>query len=658
VNGVVTLTDPISETVVGRYVATTGATRWRLGVPDNRNAGVRALEILVEPHLHGAYIAEARRLSAAAAGAVAGLDPADRAATVRAFEANAGAVTSLIGALDRAHVITPIELVVVGDERQATTRTAVAWARSRGVPSVHLAGSVPLGARESAPMSVDADRAIGFGERGRRWFLAAGVPAERIRTRANPGFLTLAQLARTRETVRSAVRAECRWPGDAEVVVLALHDDALRTAALEAAGGLRARRPNARFALIDVPAGQAEQQALAQLALRCGLTSTDVVLVTGDGDRVIAAADVVISADSVRSFQAQICGAVTVNVWTQASWLGGPAFAATDGICEVRPRDLGPTLDALLGAPDLRGALVANGLLALAAIGGVPDEGSIDAIVGDLLAERRVPTPIVVREPRPDILMYIGDYRHTSAGVRVVHRLAHLVNLVGGDATVFARQTHPLWSTPRRTWRITDRTIVVYPEVQSGNPMAAKRVVRYVLNVPGKIAGDTRYADGEMVFYYADAFLAGAQAATSELLTPDRLLSISVLEPDLFFNDRSLERSYDCVYLGKGEHIYERGIRPPQIAAAFVIRRDERNPWPATREETATLLRGCRRLYTYDRHTAAILEGLACGVQIFFINEDGSVEPYETEPVDYAAWYYDLTHVERFYRLVRERYPE
>src|SRR5206468_9783222 len=97
------------------------------------------------------------------------------------------------------------------------------------------------------------------------------------------------------------------------------------------------------------------------------------------------------------------------------------------------------------------------------------------------------------------------EYTHRSGGIRALHRLCHLLNEAGYSARLLPNRldlpfaTNPAWNTPLHSGSIGDG-IVIYPEVVSGNPLLARRVVRWALNFPGKLGGDASYAESEMVF--------------------------------------------------------------------------------------------------------------------------------------------------------------
>jgi hypothetical protein len=254
-----------------------------------------------------------------------------------------------------------------------------------------------------------------------------------------------------------------------------------------------------------------------------------------------------------------------------------------------------------------------------------------------------------------DFVVAIGPYRSNSAGMRVMHRLCHLLNVVGARAAVTTDVVNPAWNTPTAT-DISPETVVIYPEVVAGNPLGARRVVRYVLNHPGLLGGESRYGDDEMVFYFMPRFRESAQAAAGEVIDDSRQLTLSVIEPDLFYHDRSRPRTYDCIFVGKGTHVRECVQIEGEDRMARVT-----PDYPTSRAETARLLQGCRTLYSYDDCSGLNNEALICGCQVLLVRDDGTTEVYEDAEgicARYVELYYDLEPVERFVGLVRERWCE
>lgn len=92
--------------------------------------------------------------------------------------------------------------------------------------------------------------------------------------------------------------------------------------------------------------------------------------------------------------------------------------------------------------------------------------------------------------------------------------------------------------------------IVVYPEVVAGNPLNAKKIVRWLLNKPGRLTGNIQYTDDELYFFYQEAF------NDPDLNPhPENKLQIVTIFEDTFRQTKPLEgRSGTCYILRKGKN--------------------------------------------------------------------------------------------------------
>lgn len=97
-----------------------------------------------------------------------------------------------------------------------------------------------------------------------------------------------------------------------------------------------------------------------------------------------------------------------------------------------------------------------------------------------------------------------------------------------------------------------DDVAVIYPEIVSGNPMNAKKVIRWVLYYPGGHgAGDMVYDFSELIFTYFDRYLKGTPHEGSPLLT------IVETRLDQFYSMDGIQREYDCILVKKGAANFE-----------------------------------------------------------------------------------------------------
>lgn len=199
-------------------------------------------------------------------------------------------------------------------------------------------------------------------------------------------------------------------------------------------------------------------------------------------------------------------------------------------------------------------------------------------------------------------------YRRSSAGIRVMHMLCHVLNRLGEEAYVFTSEVNPELNTPTVTEDVVRRhlqagrePIVVYPEIVSGNPRRAKSVVRYVLNVPGLIGGDKTFADTELIYAYGQSLLP-ANAP------PGNVLFFPSVDTGLFNNrDNPLDTQRQGILVYPGRHLNALKEHP-ELAHGTVIT----STWPASRAELAALMRRSETLYCFES-TAIALEAVLCG---------------------------------------------
>lgn len=219
--------------------------------------------------------------------------------------------------------------------------------------------------------------------------------------------------------------------------------------------------------------------------------------------------------------------------------------------------------------------------------------------------------PLYATSPRPYYIV-APAYRQNSAGIRVMHMLCHLLNRCGQDAYLYPTQTNPLWHTPlltdeleRQHAQAGRQPIVVYPEVVPGNPANSPSVVRYLLNVPGLLGGDTEFPDSEMIFAYGQHLL-------PEGVGTERLLFLPPIDTSIF-NNR--DNPYDThrkgclIYPGR----YADALKNhPELAARCTVITHE---WPATRQEMADMFRRSERVYCFAS-TSIAMEAMLCGCPV------------------------------------------
>ncbi|WP_416412247.1 glycosyltransferase family 2 protein [Pantoea sp. App145] len=207
------------------------------------------------------------------------------------------------------------------------------------------------------------------------------------------------------------------------------------------------------------------------------------------------------------------------------------------------------------------------------------------------------------------------DYRESSAGIQVMHRLCHLLNESGRQAWMVNCAVNPAWNTPvvsgkeLREHRLRGGLFTaIYPEVISGNPHQAAMVVRYMLNQEGVINGNALEAGADDLFFWYRPEFAGKHANP-------RMLNIECYDLDLFQNDQP-EKSCDILYLNRVPlSAVDFSALPPGIEILSM-----RNPLTLT--ELAAKLKTARTFYTFESSGTALL-AILCGSPVVALRAAG-----------------------------------
>lgn len=213
------------------------------------------------------------------------------------------------------------------------------------------------------------------------------------------------------------------------------------------------------------------------------------------------------------------------------------------------------------------------------------------------------------------------QYARTSAGVRALHLLCHWLNKRGMRASILflnskrGTATHPDLLTPVLTQAGVDlhfsegRTpIVVYPEIVTGNPTGSRCVVRFLLNVPGLLGGESHFGKEELVLGYSRhlAELCGV---------PEQVLHVPVIDTNVFFPGEHEERTKTCFYAMKFQTVHEQSVfGVPQGAIEITANRtDSQSP-----QEIAAIFRRSKQFYCFE-NTALATEAVLCGCPAIFM---------------------------------------
>lgn len=159
-----------------------------------------------------------------------------------------------------------------------------------------------------------------------------------------------------------------------------------------------------------------------------------------------------------------------------------------------------------------------------------------------------------------------------------------------------------------------ENDIVVYPEIVFGNPLGFRNVVRWVLNVPGKLGGEKKYHEGESIFSFDSKVLKGYP-----------YLNFDTVDHSLFY-DAKFRKTQNCVFIYKGGKCRE----IPELNGCKLITINS----PADRKKLALLLQTTNILYSYDDDSSLLKEAIYCGARVKIIKKNKIVDYKEKTRFD------------------------
>jgi hypothetical protein len=212
-------------------------------------------------------------------------------------------------------------------------------------------------------------------------------------------------------------------------------------------------------------------------------------------------------------------------------------------------------------------------------------------------------------------LVVAPQYQVRSGGVMVLHELCDALNrngypcgivfLHGGNAAEqnfqFAFSDNKEFHMPQgqrieilnntEFQEIINEGVVIYPDLINGNPLGAKKIIRYILNFnESPFYGDFILSFSKIYSNYSNHVLF-------------KTFKNSV------FNDNEArpwnERNLNLTYFGKGPSFIDCKLLPNTLA----LERD----WPRDKNQLAILLKQCKFLFTWDCVSATIQDAIMCG---------------------------------------------
>lgn len=219
-------------------------------------------------------------------------------------------------------------------------------------------------------------------------------------------------------------------------------------------------------------------------------------------------------------------------------------------------------------------------------------------------------------------IIHTPHYREDVGGHIALHRLCHLLNEMGESSYLWPSKrslldcllgrnisyfiTNPAFNTPIAKLRHLRKSIIIYPEIVTGNPLKAKNCVRWLLHKPGFHSGVIDYGKNDLFFYYNEQF-------NDKTLNPDpdTQLRIIYFNQGTYQNENLADRQGQCFLIRKGKgkkYIHENGAIPID---------------GLSHAETAKVFNATQYFISYDAHTFYTRLAAMCGCIPIVVPDEG-----------------------------------
>jgi len=239
------------------------------------------------------------------------------------------------------------------------------------------------------------------------------------------------------------------------------------------------------------------------------------------------------------------------------------------------------------------------------------------------------------------IIIAAPCYNESIGGVVVLHKLCHILNELGYNSSLtttlkLSGQTEYFilnnkYNTKIATEINLEKDIIIYPEIEPGNPFGGKNVIRWILNdyhLPEKDNTLSTWEGTDYWLYYSNEFY--------DSLRDKNILHVRETKLDIFKN-YNLERNIKaCFTYRKNHHL--RSILPiihPENSIEI--------PHIISDKELVNIFNSCERFYSYDTETYLNELAAICGCESIVIPnpnaklvKDRYGVAYGIENLDYA----------------------
>lgn len=211
------------------------------------------------------------------------------------------------------------------------------------------------------------------------------------------------------------------------------------------------------------------------------------------------------------------------------------------------------------------------------------------------------------------IIIAAPSYNSAIGGAIVLHKLCHILNEIGYDAALTTTPKlngpsdyfvlHPEYNTKIATEISLENDIIIYPEIESGNPYQCKNVVRYLLNkyhLPEYGNMMATWGETDYWLYFHSLFY-------DQIREPNFLHILDTRAET--FEDYKQERSNEACFTfrKKSGDLENLNIIHPEGSIEIGYNVQE--------EDLIRIFNSCKRFYSYDTETYLSILAALCGCE-------------------------------------------
>tara|TARA_R110000796_G_scaffold235557_1_gene354580 strand:- start:456 stop:1313 length:858 start_codon:yes stop_codon:yes gene_type:complete len=211
------------------------------------------------------------------------------------------------------------------------------------------------------------------------------------------------------------------------------------------------------------------------------------------------------------------------------------------------------------------------------------------------------------------IIIAAPSYNPAIGGSIVLHKVCHILNEIGYDAALTTTPKlngpspyfalHPEYNTKIATEISSEDDIIIYPEIESGNPYQCKNVVRYLLNkyhLPEHGNTMATWGENDYWLYFHNLFY--------DKIKEPNFLHILDTKAEVF-EDRKQERVNEACFTfrKKSQDLENLNIIHPEGSIEIGYNVQE--------EDLIRIFNSCKRFYSYDTETYLSVLAALCGCE-------------------------------------------